>query len=154
MADLDLDAILALNEANVSHLSRIDAPALRRLIDQAFHVGVRGGGRDAFLIALDQSASYDSPNFRWFKGRLPRFVYVDRVVVAQERRGRGLARDLYEELFGLSLQAGHDVVTCEIHVDPPNPVSDKFHDAIGFEEIGRAVVYDSKTVRYLVKRLS
>jgi predicted GNAT superfamily acetyltransferase len=49
----------------------------------------RIGNIDAFLLALDQDADYDSPNFRWFSARYPRFVYVDRIVVASAARGRG-----------------------------------------------------------------
>jgi uncharacterized protein len=36
------------------------------------------------MLAFDQDADYDSPNFLWFRERLARFVYADRVVV---RRG-------------------------------------------------------------------
>jgi uncharacterized protein len=147
--------MLALNNANAPHVSTIDAAELRGLIDEAFHVGVRGDGNDGFLIALDQDASYGSPNFAWFKARLARFVYVDRIVIASSSRGRGLGRALYEELFHISRQAGHSVVTCEVNFDPPNPVSDRFHGLLGFEEMGRAWVESQvKTVRYLTKALT
>ena len=54
---------------------------------------------DAFLLAFDQDAAYDSPNFLWFRERYPRFVYVDRVVVAGGGAWAGLARRLYRDLF-------------------------------------------------------
>jgi hypothetical protein len=38
-------------------------------------------------LAFDQHARYDSPNFLWFGARYPRFVYVDRIVVAASARG-------------------------------------------------------------------
>lgn len=152
--EIDAEALLALNNAHAPHVTIIDAAELHVLLDQAYHVGVRGGGRDAFVIALDQDAVYGSPNFQWFKARMPRFVYVDRIVVAEGARKKRLGRDLYEELFARSAAAGHTVVGCEVNLEPPNPISDRFHGALGFEEIGRAAILGgSKTVRYLVKRL-
>lgn len=151
---MDLAATLALNNANAPHVSVIDASELRALIDEAFHVGMRAEGREAFLIALDQDAAYGSPNFRWFKARLPRFIYVDRIAVAEGSRERGLGRALYEELFEIARNAGHSVVACEVNLQPPNPLSDRFHASLGFEEMGRAwVESQAKTVRYLVKTL-
>jgi predicted GNAT superfamily acetyltransferase len=153
-AEIEAAAMLALNNAHVPHVTAIDAGELQSLIDQAFHVGVRGEGRDAFAIALDQDADYGSPNFLWFKERLPRFVYVDRIVVSSDARGKGLGRKLYEELFKIGIAAGHSVVACEVNVDPPNPISDRFHAALGFEEVGRAPDPRwSKLVRYLVRKI-
>ncbi|MGH7659339.1 MAG: GNAT family N-acetyltransferase [Vulcanimicrobiaceae bacterium] len=149
----DFAAILKLNAADEIFLAPLDAYALRALLQQAFHIALRDHGRDAFLIALDQSAVYGSPNFRWFKARFPCFAYVDRLVVAPHARGQGIGRNLYGELFDVARAAGHEIVACEVNVDPPNPTSDAFHAALGFEEIGRAAVYETKTVRYLIKRL-
>src|SRR5690606_26645868 len=120
---------------------------------QAF-VASQVGALDAFLIALDERASYDSPNYLWFKTRLPRFVYVDRVCVSAAARGRGLARLLYLDLFEKAAAAGHDRIVCEVNSNPPNPASDTFHAALGFIEIGRADIHGgTKTVRYFEKML-
>ena len=109
---------------------------------------------DAFLLAFDQDAQYDSPNFLWFRSRYPRFVYVDRIVVASSARGRGHARRLYDDLFKQALAAGHDRVVCEVNTQPPNPASDAFHAALGFVEVGTADVHDgNRTVRYLSRAL-
>ena len=92
----------------------------------------------------------DSPNFIWFRARYPRFVYVDRIVVAPSARGRGCARRLYDDLFEHTARAGHDRVVCEVNKTPPNPASDAFHAALGFVEVGSASVHGgSRTVRYL-----
>jgi len=108
------------------------------------------GAADAFCIALDQDATYASPNFQWFRARFPRFVYVDRVVVARGAHGRGLGRMLYRALTEAARESGHDRICAEINAVPPNPASDRFHAAFGFTEIGRAELADSgKTVRYV-----
>ena len=150
----DESAMLALNEAHRTETSALDAPMLHALIAQALHVGLRDRGRDAFLIALDQDALSASPNFQWFKNYYRHFVYIDRVIVAPAKRGRGMARGLYEELFAAAAHAGHSLVGCEVNVEPPNPVSDAFHEALGFTEVGRAAIHDgAKLVRYLVKTI-
>jgi uncharacterized protein len=151
----DEAAILALNRAHVAETSTLEAAELRSLLAQAFHVGTCDRGREAFLIALDQDAAYLSPNFLWFKSRHERFVYIDRVIVAPAQRGRGLARLLYEELIAAAAQARHTLIGCEVNVEPPNPGSDAFHAALGFAEVGRAVLPGGvKRVRYLTREIA
>lgn len=134
-------------------LSPLTPEAFARLAGMAFHAR-QIGEADAFLIALDQDAAYDNPNFRWMRSRFERFVYVDRVVVAQKARHRGLAGALYEDLFAAALAAGHTRITCEVNSEPPNTPSDAFHAGLGFSEIGGAVLPGhGKTVRYLERRL-
>lgn len=148
----DEGAILALNQAHHTETSLLSAVELRASLVQAFHVGLCDDGRDAFLIAFDQDAISASPNFQWFKSRYKRFVYIDRVIVAPKKRGQGLARKLYEELFTAAAHAGYALIGCEVNVEPPNPISDAFHEALGFSEVGRAYLMDGeKFVRYLIR---
>ncbi|MGF1623871.1 MAG: GNAT family N-acetyltransferase [Alphaproteobacteria bacterium] len=143
--------ILALNNAHAGELSWLEADRLRHLLGQAFHARCIGEAA-AFLLALDQDADYDSPNFLWQRARYPRFVYVDRIVVAPSARGRGYGRLLYRELFAAAARAGHVVVACEVNADPPNPASDAFHAAMGFTATGSATLYDgARTVRYFAR---
>ncbi|WP_246672081.1 MULTISPECIES: GNAT family N-acetyltransferase [unclassified Mesorhizobium] len=147
----DEAAILALNNEHAAELSWLEPERLSFLLSEAFYTR-RIGALEAFILCFDQDASYDSPNFLWFRGRYPRFVYVDRVVVAADARGRGHARRLYEDLFEQARRAGHAFVTCEVNADPPNPASDAFHAAIGFAEVGHAVIHGGKkSVRYWAK---
>jgi predicted GNAT superfamily acetyltransferase len=142
-------ALLALNNAHAQELSWLEPERLEYLIGEAF-LARRIGDLDAFMLAFDQDARYDSPNFLWFRARYPRFVYVDRIVVAASARGRGCARRLYHDLFEHAVRSGHDRVVCEVNKIPPNPASDAFHAALGFSEVGTASVDDgSRTVRYL-----
>ena len=142
-------ALLTLNNAHAQELSWLEAKRLEYLIGEAF-LARRIGRLDAFLLAFDQDARYDSPNFIWFRARYPRFVYVDRIVVAPSARGRGCARRLYDDLFEHAVRAGHDRIVCEVNKTPPNPASDAFHAALGFVEVGTASVHGgSRTVRYL-----
>jgi len=145
--------MLALNNAHAQELSWLEPERLQYLVEHAF-LARRIGDLDAFLLAFDQDAPYDSPNFLWFRARYPRFVYVDRIAVASTARGRGHGRRLYRDLFELASEAGHERVVCEVNARPPNPESDAFHAALGFVEVGSASIHnDSKTVRYLLREL-
>jgi predicted GNAT superfamily acetyltransferase len=79
------EALLILNNAHAQELSWLEPERLQHLVEQAFLVR-RIGNLDAFMLALDQDAQYDSPNFLWFRALYPRFVYVDRIVVASTAR--------------------------------------------------------------------
>lgn len=142
-------AILALNNAHAVELSWLEPARLTTLLGRAFYAR-RLGADEAFLLAFDQDADYDSPNYLWFRERYPRFVYVDRVAVSTEARGRGHARTLYADLIAVARAAGHALILCEVNSAPPNPASDAFHAALGFTEVGQAEIHGgTKTVRYL-----
>ena len=145
-------AVFALNNAHAKKLSWLPPERLQYLAACAF-AARRIGELDAFLLAFDQDAPYDSPNFLWFRERYPRFVYVDRVVVAAAARRDGLARRS-TPTCSTTLVAGHDRVVCEVNSRPPGPESDALHAALGFAEVGRASVHNgSKDVRYLSRML-
>ena len=148
----DEAAILALNNDNATELSWLTPLRLCTLIASAFHVR-RVGAVEAFMMAFDQDARYDSPKFQWFRNRYERFVYVDRVVVAASARGKGHGRRLYDDLFVHAARARHPLVTCEVNSRPPNPASDAFHAALGFSVVGEATLGDDKAVRYYVRTL-
>ncbi|MFM6854329.1 MAG: GNAT family N-acetyltransferase [Sphingopyxis sp.] len=165
-----LAAALRLNNAHAVETGPLDGPALADMLAMAFYRAIPVAGNagddagtaagepgepcaDGLLIAFDERADYDSANFQWFRARYPRFIYVDRVIVAGHARGRGLARTLYDGLFAAARAAGHDVITCEINLDPPNPGSIAFHDAMGFTAVGQAILPNGKTVSYRQRSL-
>jgi predicted GNAT superfamily acetyltransferase len=153
LAGADGAALLTLNNAHAVELSWLEPERLAHLVAEAF-VARRVGVADALLLTFDQAADYDSPNFVWFRERYPAFVYVDRVVVADGARGRGLARRLYDDLFAAAKAAGHERIVCEVNADPPNPASDAFHAALGFVPVGTAAIHGGKkTVTYLERVL-
>lgn len=147
------DVVFALNNAHAVELSWLDERRLRSMIGMAYYARAAWNGL-AFLIAFDQDARYENSNFQWFRERLARFVYVDRIAVHPEARGLGLASALYRDVFALARGDGHDTVCCEVNSDPPNPVSDRFHDAFDFQAIGEAKIASGKTVRYLTRPLT
>lgn len=134
----DFPSIAALNAESENFLSPMAGPRLERLHGWAsYHRLIELDGKvAAFLLAFREGAGYDSPNYRWFSARYRSFVYIDRVVVAPAYRGNGLATSMYLDVFNFALRNEVATVTCEFDIDPPNEVSRRFHDKLGFQEVG------------------
>jgi len=153
ISNRDRDDVLDLNTAHETQTAPLDKDALNAFLAISFYTGAIGR-LDGFCIAMDQDAGYDSPNFKWFKAHYERFIYVDRIIVAANARGRGVAGALYKDLFSAARRAGHSVVCCEVNINPPNPGSGKFHTRLGFTRIGKAKLPGpDKTVGYWIRNI-
>jgi uncharacterized protein len=148
----DNEAVRALNNAFAAETSHLEVDEWVRLVTQA-RVAAHAPPADAFVLVLDQDADYASPNFLWWRERRERFLYVDRVVVAKSAQGRGLGRQLYAHALDEALAMGFDRIVCEINIDPPNPGSVAFHQALGFEPAGEQRLANGKTVGYFERLL-
>lgn len=107
------------------------------------------------VMALHQP-DYDSPNMRWFESYVAktgkRLVYVDRIALLPEARGRNLGEALYQAAFEQFKNA--DEMGCEINTLPPNPGSHRFHARLGFEQVGEATyVPGEKAVAFYTRKL-
>jgi predicted GNAT superfamily acetyltransferase len=127
--------LLRLNNENARETSLLTRERLDGMIASA-RVATAVEPGIAFLLGFEQSDNYDGGHFLWFRERLDRFLYIDRIVVSQSQRRLGLGRLLYEDLFERAQLLGHTNIACEVNVRPPNPTSDAFHAALGFTEIG------------------
>ncbi|MCA0433070.1 MAG: GNAT family N-acetyltransferase [Proteobacteria bacterium] len=149
-----MTALLALNNAHAEELSYKTEEGFADLLARASFVRAVEGGR-ALLVGFDETCDYDNDNFRWLKARFPRFNYIDRVVVSGAARGQGLARQLYGLIAEATRKDGRERLVCEINLEPPNPASDKFHEALGFKPIGqRQLAGSAKIVRYWARELN
>jgi predicted GNAT superfamily acetyltransferase len=152
----DFPAILALNAESVQFLSPLDASRLQVLHAQAaYHRVAETQGRvAAFLLAFRECSDYASPNYRWFAQHYAEFLYIDRVVVHVAQQGRGLGVMLYEDLLAYAGARGVARLTCEFDLDPPNPVSARFHARFGFREVGtQRVALGNKQVSLQAREL-
>ncbi len=140
----DFETVVALNLESEHFLSPMDRPRLEWLHGQcAMHLVREDAGRvTAFLIAFREGADYDSVNYRWFDDRYDEFLYVDRIAVSADARGRGHAAALYRAVFDRAARDGVAMVACEYDVDPPNQASRRFHQRFGFRELARQSVAD------------
>ena len=147
-------AVLELNEGALPHVSILSPDALAHLHEEAFYFRVARSevGALGFLLALTETAAYDSANFLWFRERYERFVYIDRIVIGEGHRGMGLGRRLYADLAeAAGSHAG--ILSCEVNLRPPNPGSITFHRTLGFREVGQQDTEGSaKRVSLLIRR--
>jgi len=152
LVELDLIALVALNNSHAIELSWVEKPQFENMILNAVYA--RGvAPTKGFLIAFDQTAFYDNVNFLWFRARYDNFIYVDRVVVDPAFRGRGVARALYEDLFEVARPQRQSLIVCEVNTDPPNPASDILHKRLGFVHVGENLIPSGKRVQYLAKQI-
>ena len=90
-----------------------------------------------------------------FGERFVRFVYIDRVVVGQDRRQAGVGSMLYADVERYAVETGAERLTCEVNLAPPNPPSLAFHRQRGFAEVGTlsipSIPGSGKIVSLLVK---
>ncbi len=144
--EADLPSLLRLNRESEHFLSPLSLDQLVALHAEARHrrVVTSGGALQGFLIAFREGARYDSPNYRWFAERHDRFLYIDRVVIDAAARGRSLGRRLYEDLFERAREQAVTLITCEFDIDPPNEGSQRFHQKLGFQEVGTQRVAGGK----------
>ena len=158
VAEGDLDRILELNNAAVPAVNPLVADDLWWFAEVAHSFLVAPdavGGVAGFVIGLHgPGLAYDSLNYTWFSARYDRFVYVDRIVVAESGRGGGLGRRLYDAFGARGRDDGHDVLLAEVNVRPRNDGSLRFHDRYGFRSVGEQDTDGgAKRVTLLEKRL-
>ena len=145
MTHSDFDSIVHLNQNALEGVGPLDNESLSLLVkmsDQALVVE-DDGDIAGFVITLPPGAEYDSSRYRWFEDKLvDDYVYLDRIVVSDEHRRKGVASKLYEEI------EGDTPVALEVY--ETNDVSLAFHESRGFEEVG-ALTHDGKTNLMLVR---
>ncbi len=151
----DLEALLALNNAAVPNVNLLDIHALRHFAETApwFFVAATSAGLAGFAIVLRPGAIYESLNYRWFSERYDDFVYIDRIVIAEDSRRFGLGRAFYARIAQFAWDVKTPVICAEVNLRPPNLASIDFHKAEGFEEIDQVDRLDGKRLAMFVKRL-
>jgi len=133
----DIEAILVLNEKSVQVLSPIDKGKLLRLIEiSALSVVVEEANQVVgFLLAFSNDAQYESINYQWFNQNYERFLYIDRIVISEQFRGKGIASKLYQYVLDWAVAHCSPSIFAEIDVMPRNEASLLFHQKFGFKEL-------------------
>jgi predicted GNAT superfamily acetyltransferase len=137
LRDTDVTDVLALNEANVVALARMDEARLHEILEIAdrFDVLDVDGAFAGFVVTFAPGAAYDSENYRWFSERHREFYYLDRIVLADQYRRQGLGGFVYDEVETIAAPYGR--LALEVNLVPRNDASLAFHDRRGYVEVGR-----------------
>lgn len=153
-APKDYEAILRLNLNDEKMLSPLTRELIEKMseITDVFQVAEADGKVAAFQMLYRENTDYWSDNYIWFNERFDRFIYMDRIVVDEKFRRLGIGTLLYEEVFKRAKASQVPLVTCEIDIKPEyNLKSMKFHEGLGFHEIGTKPYGQNVTVSLQVR---
>ena len=156
----DLPILHRANQASVPGVSDETYEDLRKWIDLStcFVAVDEADHALGFLTLLAPGTrAYSSDNLRWFEAYAEQtgksVIYVDRIALLPEARGRRLGEALYRAAF--THFSDLDEIGCEVNTLPPNPGSHRFHKRLGFEQIGEQIfVPGEKSVAYYARSLS
>lgn len=155
----DLSTLFAINQASTPGVGHEDrAEGLGKLIDMGTCL-VAADAKDApqgFInLITPGTMAYPSDNLRWVEDWMARedvtAHYVDRIAIAPEARGARLGEALYNAAFEAA--SGRAYLTCEVNTDPDNPGSHRFHQRLGFTEIGAHRYRPDYAVRFYARAL-
>ena len=154
----DLPRVLEINNANTPGVSELTFAELELDLHSSLHalaIDNELGEVCAFCITFDPGAPDAGDNHRWFAERYESFVYLDRIAIDSNYQNRGLGALLYQSVEQHMLKsAEHSLLCCEVNLEPPNPGSLRFHQRIGFTEVGQSMQeYANYRVSYLSKSI-
>mgnify|MGYP000259395867 FL=1 len=152
----DFAVIESLNNSVVNLTSPMDAERIQQLhaMSSYHRVIVQDSQLMAFLLVLGPDCDYNSVNYQWFDQHYDNFAYIDRIVVRDGSRGRGLGTLLYENLFAWAISQQIGNIVCEYNVEPLNEASRKFHDVLGFQEVSLKRIGQAKRVSMQLRVLT
>jgi len=154
----DLPRVLEINNANTPGVSELTMTELEADLNHALHalaIENEYGEVCAFCITFAPDTPDAGDNHRWFAKRYKSFVYLDRIAIDSNHQNRGLGALLYQAVERHMIDsAEHSLLCCEVNLEPPNPGSLRFHQRIGFTEVGQVTQQFNYSVCMLSKSLS
>ena len=152
----DIDAALELNNLNTPAVGELARVQLQFLVDHSLYSFAIGADTlHAFCITFAPGAPYTSVNYQWFSQNYSDFVYLDRIVVSENMRNQTLGEKLYLAVEQRMIKDRcAPILTCEVNLNPPNHGSIRFHNRIGFHEVGQQESKPGLTVSLLSKQIS
>ena len=148
----ELSILYSLNQQNTPEVGELASiNSLSKLINMStvnFYV-LEDNEIIGFVICFREGSEYKSPNYKYFKNKEVKFLYIDRVVIKKSHRRRGAGSYLYDRLDDLAKKEGIPLC-CEVNILPRNEISLSFHYKKGFEDDGECH-FEDHSVRYLKK---
>lgn len=153
------DQVLAINNANAPAVGELTADGLEYLVEHSLYslivADVSGTDVQAFCLTFAPGVPYTSPNYQWFSARYDNFVYLDRIAVADKYQNNGYGTALYDAVTQyMTIDRTAPLLTCEVNLQPPNLGSLRFHQRLGFQEVGQQESKPGLIVSLLAKHLA
>ena len=139
-----LNSIYDLNQLNTPEVGSLDSIEYFKnlLILSSKNLFVLLGNEIVgFIVCFREGSSYSSLNYKFFSKNETKFLYIDRVVIKDAYRRKGIGLNLYQYIESIAMEENIPLC-CEVNTKPLNKVSIDFHTNFGFKEIGN---YDSRT---------
>ena len=133
-----IDDIYSINQDNVPEVGSLDSlDQQRKLLSiSSYHsILLKNHELIGFAICFRESRPYWSENYKYFENKLEQFLYVDRIAIRSEYRRQGHAKRMYEDIFNFA-RKDNLPVTAEVNTKPANEGSIRFHEYMGFKEVG------------------
>ena len=148
----DLDLMLAINQENVPAVGPETAETMRQIFEWSFlALGVEvDKALVGYCLMMKPGLPYRSTNYQWFCDKYDDFIYLDRVAFTESHQGKGYGSLLYNEVESRSSEP---LFTLEVNLEPRNDGSLRFHDRLGFVEVGQQVSGSGKLVSLMAKTL-
>jgi predicted GNAT superfamily acetyltransferase len=103
-----------------------------------------------YCLMMKPGLPYGSTNYQWFCDKCDDFIYLDRVAFTESHQGKGYGSLLYNEVESRSTAP---LFTLEVNLKPRNDGSLRFHERLGFVEVGQHVSGSGKLVSLMAKTL-
>ena len=132
-----LKEILILNQTNtpaVGHLNSLDE--LKELLNKSYiNYFIKTNQIIGFMICFKEKSDYSSKNYKFFSDNEESFIYIDRVVIKEEYRRKGIANSFYYSIEQIASKL-KSPLCCEVNTFPINEPSLEFHNKFGFLKVG------------------
>ncbi len=154
MTSADDAAVLALNTAAEGLVEPLGPDRLDWLRLIAAHAAVVDLDDEvaAFVLTFAPGSAHDGLDFRWFAATYAdRFLHLDRIVVAEPHRRKGIATAVYRAVERSA--KSFDRLVCGIRSDPPDVAGLAFHAGRDFVEVGKLRRPDGTTTALCSKEL-
>ena len=147
----DVPAMWRINEQGLPGVGKVSIGAMMDLLMLSeFPLGAWDGQQlVGFVLCLLPSTQYGSPNYAWFGSRYHRFLYIDRIAVAETHRNRGIGSELYDRVVQEANRLRWPVAA-EVSSQPLNAGSMRFHARHHFEAVG-TLEHPGKTVTMFLR---
>ena len=155
MTSADDAAVLALNAAAEGLVEPLGPDRLDWLRLIAAHAAVidLDGEIAGFVLTFAPGSAHDGLEFQWFtETYADRFQHLDRIVVAEPHRRKGIATAVYRAVERSAKP--FDRLVCGIRSDPPDVAGLAFHAGRDFVEVGKLRRPDGTTTALCSKELA